>query len=29
MEQAEFEHGVNALKGKKITIIGCGAQGLN
>jgi ketol-acid reductoisomerase len=29
MEQAEFEHGVNALKGKKITIIGRGAQGLN
>lgn len=29
MEQAEFEDGVNALKGKKITIVGCGAQGLN
>jgi ketol-acid reductoisomerase len=29
MEQAEFEHGVNALKGKKSTIVGCGAQGLN
>lgn len=29
MQQAEFEDGVNALKGKKITIVGCGAQGLN
>lgn len=29
MEQAEFENGVDALKGKKITIVGCGAQGLN
>ena len=29
MEQVEFEDGVNALKGKKITIVGCGAQGLN
>ena len=29
METSEFEDGVNALKGKKIVIIGCGAQGLN
>lgn len=29
MEASEFEDGVNALKGKKIVIIGCGAQGLN
>lgn len=29
MEASEFEEGVNALKGKKIVIIGCGAQGLN
>jgi len=29
MESSEFEDGVNALKGKKIVIIGCGAQGLN
>ncbi|MEP6038596.1 MAG: NAD(P)-dependent oxidoreductase, partial [Nonlabens ulvanivorans] len=29
MQQAEFEDGVNALKGKKITVVGCGAQGLN
>jgi len=29
MQQAEFEDGVNALIGKKITIVGCGAQGLN
>ena len=29
MQPAEFEDGVNALKGKKITIVGCGAQGLN
>ncbi|WP_124979441.1 ketol-acid reductoisomerase [Nonlabens xiamenensis] len=29
MEPAEFEDGVQALKNKKITIIGCGAQGLN
>lgn len=29
MDAAEFEDGVNALKGKKIVIIGCGAQGLN
>jgi ketol-acid reductoisomerase len=29
MNAAEFEDGVNTLKGKKIVIVGCGAQGLN
>ena len=29
MEASEFEDGVNALLGKKIVIVGCGAQGLN
>ena len=29
MDISEFENGVNALKGKKIVIVGCGAQGLN
>ncbi|MCF6294628.1 MAG: ketol-acid reductoisomerase [Flavobacteriaceae bacterium] len=29
MESSEFEEGVNILKGKKIVIVGCGAQGLN
>lgn len=29
MEASEFSDGVQALKGKKIVIIGCGAQGLN
>ncbi|MEM6515857.1 MAG: ketol-acid reductoisomerase [Bacteroidota bacterium] len=29
MDASEFENGVNALKGKKIVIVGCGAQGLN
>ena len=29
MQNSEFQGGVNALKGKKIVIIGCGAQGLN
>jgi ketol-acid reductoisomerase len=29
MESSEFEGGVEALKGKKIVIVGCGAQGLN
>ncbi len=29
MEASEFSDGVNALKGKKIVIVGCGAQGLN
>ncbi|MFT5669105.1 MAG: ketol-acid reductoisomerase [Vicingaceae bacterium] len=29
MESSEFSEGVTALKGKKIVIVGCGAQGLN
>lgn len=29
MDASEFEDGVNVLKGKKIVVIGCGAQGLN
>lgn len=29
MDNSEFADGVNALKGKKLVIIGCGAQGLN
>ncbi len=29
MESTEFSDGVAALKGKKIVIVGCGAQGLN
>ncbi|MFL5730784.1 MAG: ketol-acid reductoisomerase [Cytophagaceae bacterium] len=29
MDSSEFSDGVKALKGKKIVIIGCGAQGLN
>jgi len=29
MEAHEFSDGVEALKGKKIVIVGCGAQGLN
>jgi ketol-acid reductoisomerase len=29
MESSEFEDGIEALKGKKIVIVGCGAQGLN
>lgn len=29
MAREEFADGVNALKGKKIVIVGCGAQGLN
>jgi ketol-acid reductoisomerase len=29
MNSSEFNDGVNALKGKKIVIVGCGAQGLN
>ena len=29
MNPSEFDEGVNALKNKKIVIIGCGAQGLN
>ena len=29
MDQSEFSDGVNYIKGKKIVIVGCGAQGLN
>lgn len=29
MEKSELSEGVSALKGKKIVIVGCGAQGLN
>lgn len=29
MEESEFSSGVDALLGKKIVIVGCGAQGLN
>ena len=29
MDRAEFADGCNALKGKKVVIVGCGAQGLN
>jgi len=29
MDSSEFSEGVTALKGKKIVIVGCGAQGLN
>jgi ketol-acid reductoisomerase len=29
MNQAEFADGITSLKGKKIVIVGCGAQGLN
>jgi len=29
MDQSEFVNGIEALKGKKIVIVGCGAQGLN
>lgn len=29
MDAAEFSNGIEALKGKKIVIVGCGAQGLN
>jgi len=29
MDQQEFANGCDALKGKKIVIVGCGAQGLN
>jgi ketol-acid reductoisomerase len=29
MDKAEFSDGINALKGKKIVIVGAGAQGLN
>ena len=29
MDNSEFSEGVKALKGKKVVIVGCGAQGLN
>lgn len=29
MDASEFEDGIKALEGKKIVIVGCGAQGLN
>ena len=29
MDKAEFSNGVSKLKGKKVVILGCGAQGLN
>jgi ketol-acid reductoisomerase len=29
MDQSEFSNGVAALEGKKVVIVGCGAQGLN
>ena len=29
MDSSEFLDGVSALKGKKLVIVGCGAQGLN
>ena len=29
MDRAEFSDGINKLKGKKVVIVGCGAQGLN
>ncbi|WP_396602196.1 ketol-acid reductoisomerase [Algibacter sp. R77976] len=29
MDASEFSDGVSALKGKKVVIVGCGAQGLN
>ncbi len=29
MDKTEFADGINELKGKKIVIVGCGAQGLN
>jgi len=29
MDKAEFANGVDKLKGKKIVVLGCGAQGLN
>lgn len=29
MDQSEFTDGVSALEGKKVVIVGCGAQGLN
>ena len=29
MDSSEFNDGINVLIGKKIVIVGCGAQGLN
>jgi ketol-acid reductoisomerase len=29
LDQSHFEKGVDALRGKKVVIVGCGAQGLN
>jgi ketol-acid reductoisomerase len=29
MDKSEFSNGIEALKGKKVVIVGCGAQGLN
>jgi ketol-acid reductoisomerase len=29
MDRAEFAHGVERLRGRKVVIVGCGAQGLN
>ncbi len=29
MDSSEFLDGVSALKGKKLVVVGCGAQGLN
>ena len=29
MDQSEFAEGTQALAGKKVVIVGCGAQGLN
>ena len=29
MDSSEFSEGISKLKGKKIVIVGCGAQGLN
>ena len=29
MNVSEFKNGIKALQGKKIVIVGCGAQGLN
>ena len=29
MDRREFSDGVNKLNGKKVVIVGCGAQGLN
>ena len=29
MDLSEFDEGIQALEGKKIVIVGCGAQGLN